>query len=869
MAGLVGQTLGRYEIVAFVGRGGMGEVFHARDTELGRDVAVKVLPKETAQDASRLSRFKREARAVAQLSHPNILAIHDFGDDDGVSYSVTELLDGSDLRQRLQGHPLPISKVLRIGREIAKGLAAAHTKGIVHRDIKPANIFVTTTGRVKILDFGIAGLKADLATEVLQAEVPTETLTEVGQVVGTTNYMSPEQAAGKPADARSDIFSLGCVLYEMITGRKAFDGATTHETIAAILSKDPVRITDLRSDVPTSLELLVQRCIEKEPDERYETARDVSFALEGLSDDRTLVTPVPRPTFPWLHRNLAPALIGATVVLLAGIGWQFAQGWWPTTVELPAKKRIALSPFVVTDENPDTIAFAAGLRKNITEDLEVLAQQEGGIDWVVPFAQTDSTGDPTVGRLGRDYNVDLVVTGNLARSGDRVTFEIDIIDPSTGECIRSAIIDDSLSNVDELQFGPVELVAELLEISPGLATQERIRASATTMTRAFDAFIRGRGRLSLATSVEDVVGAIDLADSVIAVDPLFARAWVFRARARLAHHTFTGDDESIALGLQDAERALDLGARPEDAHRTAGDLHLAAGRTDDATGAIEKGLASAPDDPELHLALASVLEAAGRSDEAESEIRHAVYLRPDYWVSYDRLAKFQLARGDLEAAAVEFQHVIDSAPDFALGFVKLAGVYMYLDRPDPAAALLERSLELEPNPWALTNLGTYHYDAARYARAAEYFEAAVDLRANDPTLWGNLAFAYRYGFEPEKADPAFIRAIELGTTEYRNNPDDLQLAIGIAGYHAMLGQLDQGLEILEEVVALKPTSPILLSLIAETFEDLGDRHRALEWVERAFDAEIEPSRFEDRPTLGNLVADERYTALVEKYAGAN
>ncbi len=567
------------------------------------------------------------------------------------------------------------------------------------------------------------------------------------------------------------------------------------------------------------------------------------------------------------HRNRAvskPVLVGLAVIIAALAGWWVVQSTLTTPSNLPIRKAIAIAPFSLSSDSPETRAFETGLRQSLTEDLEVLAQQEDGIDWVVPFDQTGSTGDPTVERLGRDYNVDLVITGNLARSNDRITLEIDVVDPATGKRLRSSTIDDSLSNIDEIQFGPVDAVADLLEIVPSLATQERLRSTSTTMTRAFEVFTRGRGLLAIATSYDELGTAIEMADEAIAVDPLFGRAWLFRARSRLALYSFTGDGEAIALGLWDAERALDLGARPEDAWRAAADLHLAAGRIDDAIAALEKGLEAAPDDAELHLALASALEAADRPAEAESEIRHAVYLRRDYWVGYDRLAKFQLAKGELEAAAVEFQHVIDSAPEFALGFVKLAGVYMYLDRPEPAAELLERSLELEPNPWALTNLGTYHYDAARYARAAEYFEAAVELQEDNATLWGNLAFAYRYGSEPEKADRAFERAVELGTAAFRENPENLILAIDVAGYHAMLGQSDQGIEVLEGVVATKPTSPILLSLIAETFEDLDDRNRALEWVERSFAAGIEPSRFEDRPTLGNLVADERYAALVEK-----
>jgi Tol biopolymer transport system component len=283
MNDLVGRRLGRYEIVKLLGAGGMGEVYRARDTQLGRQVAVKVLGAKASGDASRLARFEREAHAVALLSHPNILDIHDFGVDSGVAYAVTELLEGHNLRDRMRGSPLPLSKALEIGRAVANGLASAHAQGIVHRDVKPENIFITSTGQVKILDFGIARLKGDPGAESAGADATTATETGIGQVIGTVGYMSPEQVRGLPVGPRSDIFSLGCVLYEMVTGRRAFHAETPADTMLAILDRDPPAMATARPDVPAALSLVVSRCLEKQPDERFESARDVAFALQAVS----------------------------------------------------------------------------------------------------------------------------------------------------------------------------------------------------------------------------------------------------------------------------------------------------------------------------------------------------------------------------------------------------------------------------------------------------------------------------------------------------------------------------------------------------------------------------------------------------------
>jgi eukaryotic-like serine/threonine-protein kinase len=279
---LPGSRLGSYEVVAPLGAGGMGEVWRAHDTKLGRDVAIKVLPEAVAQDASALARFEREARAVAALSHPHILAIHDLGKENGTAYAVMELLEGETLRSRLAGGPLPQRKALELAKEIAEGLAAAHEKGIVHRDLKPENLFVTKGGRIKILDFGLA--KQAITTSAgSDTKSPTvEQATDPGSVLGTVGYMSPEQVKGRAADARSDIFSFGAVLYEMVTGRRAFQKETSAETMTAILREDPRELSATGVQVPPALERIVRHCLEKEPDERFRSAHDLAFALDAV-----------------------------------------------------------------------------------------------------------------------------------------------------------------------------------------------------------------------------------------------------------------------------------------------------------------------------------------------------------------------------------------------------------------------------------------------------------------------------------------------------------------------------------------------------------------------------------------------------------
>jgi len=278
-----GDRLGPYRVDSPLGAGGMGEVYRAFDTRLGRPVAVKILSGRRAHDADRLQRFERETRVVASLSHANVLALHDVGSQDGVDYAVFELLEGQTLRQRMESGPVPISKAVDYGVQMCEGLAAVHARGIVHRDLKPDNVFVTRSGQVKILDFGLAKL-CSRGAGPLDGGSDARTPTEPGLLVGTCGYMAPEQARGCPADARSDIFSLGAVLYELLSGRRAFTGQTPADTLAALLTRDPPDISAISRPVPRGLERVVRRCLERSPEERFQSARDVAFGLQAVSE---------------------------------------------------------------------------------------------------------------------------------------------------------------------------------------------------------------------------------------------------------------------------------------------------------------------------------------------------------------------------------------------------------------------------------------------------------------------------------------------------------------------------------------------------------------------------------------------------------
>src|SRR5499427_6827173 len=312
-----GTRLGPYEILAPLGAGGMGEVYRARDERLKRDVAIKVLPSSFASDTERLRRFEQEAQAAGALNHPNITAVHDLGSHDGAPYIVTELLEGETLRARLSGGAINVRKATDYAVQIAKGLAAAHEKGIIHRDLKPENLFLTNDGRVKILDFGLAKLTQPESASGPQTNLPTAAGTEPGVVMGTLGYMSPEQVKGKSADQRSDLFAFGAILYEMLSGQRAFHRDSAAETMSAILREEPPDLSATNKSVQPGLERIVRHCLEKNPEERFYSMRDVAFDLEALSGLSAPQTPStvaasrPRRAVPALAAILGIALAAA------------------------------------------------------------------------------------------------------------------------------------------------------------------------------------------------------------------------------------------------------------------------------------------------------------------------------------------------------------------------------------------------------------------------------------------------------------------------------------------------------------------------------------------------------------------------------
>ena len=595
MRDLVGCTLGHYRITAKIGEGGMGVIYRAHDERLDRDVAVKVLHEAVAQDTDRLARFEREAKAVASLSHPNILEIHDFDFDGGVTYAVTELLEGETLQEHLQklGGPLQWKRVHEIGAAVADGLGVAHENGIVHRDIKPSNILLCADGRVKILDFGLAAIH-----EVVDGEGKTESievpLTRQGSVMGTVGYMAPEQVRGQAADHRSDIFALGCVLYELLSARQAFAGETGADVLSAILTKEPRSLTEYEAGLPTALSGIVERCLEKSPQQRFQSARDLAFAL------RSLLTK-------------APARVGVT----------------PSRVGPRADDRpsVAVLPFANLSADPEQEFFCDGMAEEI---INALAQVQGlrVVARTSAFAFKGKNED--VREIGGRLDVGAIVEGSVRKAGDRLRITAQLIDVRDGSHLWSERFDRLLEDVFEIQDEIALAIVDSLKVRLLASEKASLVRRHTDNLEAHNAYLVGLFEWNK-MSPEGFVRCQELFQEAIDLDPEFAPAY-----ARLADSftsvTWWSDQlpaEALARALPLVEKALALDPDLPHAHSVLGQWNSFFER-DWAAGerSLRRAVELAPNDALSQTYLALVLVMSGRGTEASERARIALRLDP-------------------------------------------------------------------------------------------------------------------------------------------------------------------------------------------------------------------------------------------------
>ena len=801
---MIGKVIHQYKILEKVGGGGMGVVFGAEDTKLGRHVALKFLPPELSHDATSLERFRREARAASALNHPNICTIHDIdhgvpsGDQADLYFIVMELLEGKTLKHAVAGKPLPMEQLLNFALQIADALTAAHAKGIIHRDLKPANIFITDRDQAKILDFGLAKLAEEPAAipdaSGLQTEVAKQDLTGAGSTVGTIAYMSPEQARGESLDARTDLFSFGAVLYEMATGRQAFGGNTTAVVFENLLAKYPAPLNQWNSEIPPDFSRIVMKALEKDRDVRYQSAAEMvadlkrvkrEFDSERLSTDRVALSQHGAPA--------PPARFGTRAVLLTIVAlgiFLAAATIWYTRLQSngDAIHSLAVLPFLNTTARPETEFLSDGLTESTIYSLSQVPNLRVLASGTV-FTYKGKRVDPRL--AGKDLNVDAVVTGTLTQTGNTLVIRAGLVRVSDGSQMWGEQYDRDLSGALEIQSSIAKSISEQLKIQLTGEQKKRISGKQTENGDAYQDYIKGRFYWNKRTD-QGFKKSIQYFQSAVQKDPTYALAY---------------------SGLADTYCLMpDYGVLPG---TEAGPKAKAA-----ATKALEI-------DDQLAEAYVSLAYVKGFIDwnftDAESGFKRGIELNRNYATAYQWYSNLLVGRGKLEEALT----------------------------------MIRRAQQLDPLSLIINdNIGWSYFNADRFDEAIQAFQKTLDMDSTFIPAMSDLSLAYLCNGQFEEAQKWITKTHQLSKSFAAQSQAIL---------YAASGKRSEAQKIINDRLKAGKTEYLSPYSTARIYSMLNDRDQAFLWLDEAFAArDSQMVNLVVDPLLKNLRTDPRFALLKQR-----
>jgi TolB-like protein/Flp pilus assembly protein TadD len=837
-----GTRLGAYEILTLIGRGGMGEVYKARDTRLDRTVAIKVLPTELAGDPDLRARFEREARAIATLSHPNILAIHEFGDDGGTMFAAMELLEGETLRARLDRGALPPRTSIDYARRIADGLAAAHARGVVHRDLKPENLFVTRDNQIKILDFGLAQL-----SEATGDSPTVSPLTEPGTMMGTVGYAAPEQVRGAAADARADIFALGAVLYEMLEGHRAFKGSSPFDVVASILTSDPPPLTVSGANAE-ALETVIRRCVDKNPDQRFQAARDLRFALDAV--DHLPKSQLTKSR--WMGRGRVTAtllvlsiLASAAYVVIGRLTAHRSGASAAATARSGPLVRVVVLPF----ENlgpPEDGYFASGVTEEITSRL-------AGVGGLGVISRTSAAQYVRSGKssrqIGQELGADYILEGGVrwqrdAGGSGRIRITPQLVRVADDTHVWAERYDRVVAEIFPIQADIAERVAESLDLRLLAPARSAIESDATKNVEAYEAYLRGIDYRSRPDNVTST-GARQIVESferAVALDPRFgmAQARLSSAHSMLYRLGIDVSDTRLAKAKAGAESARDLLPDSPWVHLALGNYYYA--RNDYALAldefvAAQKGM---PGSSEVYALLGYTQRRQGRIEDALGSFQRAAELDPRSSNAMRDIAFADALLRRYDEAIRYDDRAIALDPNQVITYWEKSAVQLNSGRPLDEARLTLAAMPKTDDPYVLRAWLRLELLARDYRAALARVEAQRDGFVDQAFFWpkplllGNL---YRLLGDADRARTMYGAAQKILERERDERPKDARVRSALGGVHAGLGRREEAIREARLGVELVPPSndammaPVRVEDLARVYTLVGDHGAALDQLE--------------------------------------
>jgi len=844
----VGTRLGLYEILGTLGAGGMGEVYRARDLKLGREVAIKVLPEEFARDPSRVTRFEREARMLAAVNHPTIAAIYGAEEDGSTRYIVMELVEGDTLGERLSAGALPVADALRIGAGIVEALEVAHEKGVIHRDLKPANIKLTREGKVKVLDFGLAkAMDLPFAGDVSRTPTLVMDDSRPGDVVGTPEFMSPEQARGKETDRRTDIWAFGCILFEMLSGKRAFTGETIPDVLLAILDREPDWAA-LPVRTPPRVRELLARCLEKDPARRLRDAGDARLELDAALVEMSAAG---GQAVVGRRRSWRALLAATAVAAIAGAAFL----WLRTRAESPtANRQLAVLPFRNLTGSPDGDLWGIGMVEWVSARLSVVP----GLQVVTPRAAVQAVEDnANFARVAQRLGATTLLAGTLQREKDQFRITYRLVD-AKGHQFAAGAIDGS--ELFALQDRVADGVVRDLRLPRG--TRQTPTPSGLDTPSEQERYLQAIGLLQRYDLREGVDKALGILQKLADENPNSPLVQAAIARANLAIFDFTKERVWADRAIAASERARELDAGLPEVDVTIGQALFATGKSKEAVVAFRRALAARPGDVAALLGLGRAAEATGDQAAAEAAFRQAIELEPSFAV-FNQLAARYYDFGRYGEAADMFRRASQAAPDSYWALANAGGAETMRCNFPAALAAFRRALELAPkDPSALSNLGITQLWMGHPAEAVASLERAAGESPSNFMIAGNLGDAYRARGDAEKAKSAYARAMALARAQLDLNPRDATALSQVATSLAKTGQVAEARHEMERALALDQNDPNVMSDAATVSALAGRDDDALAWLGKAVAAGYCRQIVERQPEFARLSQNPKFRSII-------
>jgi serine/threonine protein kinase/Flp pilus assembly protein TadD len=841
-----GTIIGRYRIVDWIGAGGMGEVYKARDQTLQRDVALKFLSQLQLEDGDARERFRVEAIASAALDHQSIVTVYETGEYEGRPFIAMQYIRGKSLRDLLDARGrLDFGESIDLALKLCDALRLAHKSDILHLDVKPGNVLIDPDGNPRLCDFGIASVAALKGKSDKDGDVS----------FGTLGYAAPEQITQGKSDARTDIFAIGVVLYESISGKNPFKRENRALTLKAIISEDPEPLTSIDPRLPSEVDDVIARALAKTPDERYGSMEALLADLTRLRELYSGKVTGRLTRTPAFRASIITAAIA--LILAIAFTWPYVPNLIKQLVqsELPDSMHLSVLPFRTIGKIPTGQEYIDGMLETLTSRLTQLEQFREPL-WVVPASEVRRQGVDTPAEARKAFGATLVVTGSIQFLSNRVRLTLDLVDARVDRNLRSTVVDHPITDLVTLQDAAVGELIRLLELELNPVQLSAVTAVGTDNRRAHEDYLRGVGYLIRRKESNVLDSALHYLNSATESDPDYALAHAALGEAYWWKYNAVKSEAYVDSAFASATKAADLANNHASVMITLGTIHSGTGQYRQAIEDFKRAISIDPVNHRAYSGLAEAYEAIGKLDSAELTYRQVTLLKPEYFTGNLDLGFFYASHGRTDEAIAQARQLDSIQPTGFTAWNNLGALYYFAGNLDEARKRWERSLEIESNYGALSNLGSYYYLNGEYENAVKYFEAALKLSDTDYVVWGNLAMAKSILNRPKKeVRETYLTAIERAKQVTDINPKDPDTYAALSEYLATIDDTVLSMKYLDRAFELAPQDPDIMLTAAQVNAELGRREEAVAWLRSALDNGYPRESIKGLPELGPLLQD--------------